>query len=98
MAASAVLRSVLAAAFPLFATYMYHNLGNHWASAVPGFISLACFPFPIIFYKYGPGIRKSCKYSADAARILESMKSNAQRQQSRPAASEGSGTAEKGGR
>ena len=53
---------------------MYTNLGVHWASAVPGFIALACFPFPILFYIYGPAIRRRCKYSAQAARFLASLK------------------------
>lgn len=43
------------------------NLGIHWGSAVPGFIALACFPFPIIFYLYGAKIRSKCKYAAIAA-------------------------------
>lgn len=83
-AAVSVLRSIFGAVFPLFTTYMYHDLGVHWASAVPGFISLACLPFPIIFYRYGPSIRRKCKYSAEAALILDGMKSSLERQESRP--------------
>lgn len=30
LAASAILRSLFGAAFPLFTTQMYHNLGIHW--------------------------------------------------------------------
>ena len=61
---------------------MYKSLGVHWASAVPGFIALACFPFPMLFYKYGEKIRRRCKYSADAARFLDSLKSDLERQRS----------------
>jgi hypothetical protein len=50
------------------------NIGIHWGAAVPGFIALACFPFPILFYVYGPNVRKRCKYAAEAAKILEEMK------------------------
>lgn len=82
MAANGVLRSLFGAVFPLFTTYMYRNLGVNWAAAVPGFIALACFPFPILFYKYGERIRRKCKYSAEAARLLDSMKSNLERQRS----------------
>ena len=67
---------------------MYNNLGVHWASAVPGFIALACFPFPIIFYMYGESIRKKCKYSAEAARFLDSLKSDLERQKSRASKAE----------
>lgn len=75
-AANIVLRATLAAAFPLFTPKMYENLGVHWASAVPAFIALACFPFPIFFLKYGERIRRKCKYSAEAARYLDALKSD----------------------
>jgi hypothetical protein len=75
-AANIVLRATLAAAFPLFTPKMYENLGVHWASAVPAFIALACFPFPIFFLKYGERIRRRCRYSAEAARYLDALKSD----------------------
>ncbi|KAG2427666.1 hypothetical protein HXX76_012315 [Chlamydomonas incerta] len=71
LAASAVLRSLFGAAFPLFAGQMYADLGIHWASAIPAFLALACVPFPILFYKYGARIRQRCKYSAEAIAFLE---------------------------
>lgn len=83
MAANSILRSVFGAAFPLFTVQMYTNLGTHWATAVPGFIALACVPFPIFFYKYGASIRVKCKYSLQAARFLESLRSDLQKQKSR---------------
>ncbi|KEF53571.1 uncharacterized protein A1O9_10546 [Exophiala aquamarina CBS 119918] len=75
-AANIVLRATLAAAFPLFTPKMYDNLGVHWASAVPAFIALACFPFPIFFWKYGERIRRRCRYSAEAAKYLDALKSD----------------------
>lgn len=51
MAANSVLRSVFGAAFPLFTIDMYENLGLQWAGSIPGFLALACIPFPLIFYK-----------------------------------------------
>ena len=57
LAASAILRSVLGAAFPLFTNQMYDNLGIHWASSIPAFLTLACLPFPIIMYRYGETLR-----------------------------------------
>ncbi|KAK3996068.1 putative transporter mfs2 [Cladorrhinum sp. PSN332] len=74
LAANSVLRSLFGAAFPLFTTYMYKDLGIHWASTVPAFLALACMPFPILFYWYGPRIRAKCKYAAEAAKILEQWK------------------------
>ncbi|PSR92316.1 putative MFS multidrug transporter [Coniella lustricola] len=74
LAANAVLRSLFGAAFPLFTPYMYDALGIHWASSIPAFLALACVPFPMLFYKYGPAIRKRCKYAAEAAAFLERLR------------------------
>lgn len=74
LAANSVLRSLFGAAFPLFTEQMYTNLGLHWAASVPAFLSVACIPFPIIFYIYGPKIRAKCKFAAEAARVLEEMR------------------------
>ncbi|KAG5997252.1 Efflux pump fub11 [Claviceps lovelessii] len=52
---------------------MYRNLGIHWASSIPAFLSLTCLPFPFLFYKYGEKIRSKCRYSAEAAAILQEM-------------------------
>ncbi|KUI64786.1 putative transporter mfs2 [Cytospora mali] len=74
LASNAVLRSLFGAAFPLFTDQMYTNLGIHWAASVPAFLALACVPFPIAFYKYGPQIRARCKFAAEAAKLLEEMR------------------------
>lgn len=47
LAANSLLRSMFGFAFPLFTTYMYENLGIHWASTIPAFLALACVPFPL---------------------------------------------------
>ena len=73
LAANSVLRSLFGAAFPLFTTQMYANLGIHWASSVPAFLALACVPFPFLFYKYGPAIRERCKYAAEAAQFMRQL-------------------------
>lgn len=63
LAVCVVGRAIFGAVFPLFTTPMYNRLGIHWASMIPAFLALACAPFPYIFYCYGPGIRKRCKYA-----------------------------------
>ncbi|KAJ5247442.1 hypothetical protein N7468_002425 [Penicillium chermesinum] len=73
LAANSVLRSLFGAAFPLFTTYMYNNLGIHWASSIPAFLALACVPFPFLFYKYGPAIRVRCKFAAQSDQFMRSM-------------------------
>ncbi|KAI2470562.1 polyamine transporter 1 [Annulohypoxylon bovei var. microspora] len=74
LAANSVLRSIFGAAFPLFTTAMYNNLGIHWASSIPAFLALACLPFPFLFYKYGGAIRMRCKFAAEAAEVLVRMR------------------------
>lgn len=63
MAANDLLRSVLAAAFPLFAPSMYQSLGIGWASSVLAFISVALLPLPYIFNHFGPKIRSWSRYA-----------------------------------
>ena len=73
LAANSIIRSCFGAGFPLFTTYMYRNLGIHWASCVPAFLALACCPFPFIFYRYGPAIRRKCKYAAEADDFMRTL-------------------------
>ncbi|CAI7676252.1 unnamed protein product [Penicillium pancosmium] len=73
LAANSLLRSLFGFAFPLFTTYMYQDLGIHWASTVPAFLALACVPFPFILYKKGLSIRKYCKYSAQSEAFVQSL-------------------------
>ncbi|KAJ4253346.1 Efflux pump fub11 [Fusarium torreyae] len=75
MAANSMLRCLFGAAFPLFTRQMYEKLGNQWASSIPAFLALACVPFPFLFFKYGYQIRMKCKYAAEAANVLEKMRS-----------------------
>ncbi|KAK8034753.1 major facilitator superfamily domain-containing protein [Apiospora rasikravindrae] len=84
LASNAVLRSLLGAAFPLFTTDMYRNLGIHWASTIPAFLSLACLPFPFLFWKYGGGIRMKCKYAAEAAKVLEQFRAMQEGREEQP--------------
>ncbi|BDD57581.1 hypothetical protein MPDQ_007786 [Monascus purpureus] len=73
LAATVIMRSCFAAAFPLFTTYMFHGIGIHWASSIPAFLSLLCAPLPFLFYKWGPRIRARCRYSAEAEELKKQM-------------------------
>lgn len=73
LAASSVLRSLFGAVFPLFTKYMYQDLGVHWASSIPAFLAVACVPFPFLLYKYGPAIRRKCKYSAESDDFMRKL-------------------------
>lgn len=80
LAANSVLRSLFGAAFPLFTTQMYQNLGIHWASSIPAFLALACVPFPFLFYKYGATIRQKCKFAAESDAFMRKMQGQAEQQ------------------
>lgn len=66
LGANAVLRSLFAAAFPMFATKMYEALGQRWATGVLAFFALACLPLPFVFYRYGAAIRRKSRFASRA--------------------------------
>jgi hypothetical protein len=80
LAANSVLRSCFGAGFPLFTTYMYKNLGIHWASSIPAFLALACVPFPFLFYKYGSAIRVKCKFAGESEAFMERIRGQGKQQ------------------
>jgi len=57
-AALTVLRSIAGALLPLGGLDMYNALGYGWGNSLLGFIALALVPIPILFYVYGPTLRK----------------------------------------
>ncbi|KAI1619458.1 MFS transporter [Exophiala viscosa] len=63
LAGNDFLRSSWGAAFPLFATGMYDQLGVGWASSTLAFISIAFIPIPFILFKYGKKLRMKSKYA-----------------------------------
>ena len=73
LAAAAILRSIVGAVFPLFTTQMYDNLGIHWATSIPAFLTLVCMPFPFVMYRYGSALRMKCKYTFEAAEMMRKM-------------------------
>jgi len=63
MAVNVCIRSMSAAAFPLFAKPMYERLGVAWATSLLAFFCVALIPFPIVLWRYGEKIRGWSKYS-----------------------------------
>ncbi|KAK0553396.1 hypothetical protein OC845_001216 [Tilletia horrida] len=58
LAANTIVRSAVAGAFPLFTVQFFTGLGVNWAASIVGWVALALAPVPLIFYLYGPRIRK----------------------------------------
>lgn len=52
-----MLRSAIAAGFPLFSVQMFHNLGVRWAGTLLGCIAAVMIPIPFVFRVYGSKIR-----------------------------------------
>ncbi|KAA8646803.1 hypothetical protein EYZ11_010907 [Aspergillus tanneri] len=65
MAACALLRSLAGFAFPLFAPYLYKDLGYGWGTSVLAFISIGVgIPSPFLFWFLGPKLRAMSKYAS----------------------------------
>ncbi|TGZ77077.1 MFS general substrate transporter [Ascodesmis nigricans] len=62
IAANTILRSLMAAAFPLFVSKMYRDMKPEWASSTLGFVALAFIPVPWLFWKYGHKLRERSKF------------------------------------
>ena len=53
LAANICIRSMSAAAFPLFAKPMYQRLGVAWTTSLLAFFCVVLIPFPIVLRRYG---------------------------------------------
>ena len=52
-----LVRSLLAAAFPLFAESLYSRLGFGWGSTLLALVGLLGVPVPIVLFRYGEALR-----------------------------------------
>jgi hypothetical protein len=52
-----LVRNLVGAGFPLFASQMYHKLGLEWASTLLAFLSLLFVPIPIWWFYRGEQLR-----------------------------------------
>ena len=62
IAASAVLRSLFGALFPLFGLDLYSKIGLGWGNSLLGFIALGLAPVPLVFRLYGERIRTKSRW------------------------------------
>lgn len=65
MAANAFLRSLFGAVFPLFASFMFHNMGTNWAGLLLGLFAIVLIACPLAFMKWGKKLRQKSKYAFD---------------------------------
>ena len=64
VAANIMLRSVIAAGFPLFTRQMFANLGIQWAGTLLACLATVMVPIPIVFWFYGAALRQKSKVMA----------------------------------
>ncbi|KAK3324107.1 putative MFS transporter [Cercophora scortea] len=65
LAAVAILRSLAGFAFPLFAPYMYRDLGYGWGTSVLGFVSVGLgWAGPAVFWFFGKRLRAKSRFAA----------------------------------
>ncbi|KAK2462835.1 hypothetical protein APHAL10511_005147 [Amanita phalloides] len=62
-AVNTIIRSAVAAAFPLFTVQLFTNLQINWAASVIGLVALLFVPSPFLFYQYGAKIRKRSHFA-----------------------------------
>ncbi|GAA5993231.1 hypothetical protein JCM10908_004521 [Rhodotorula pacifica] len=63
LSGNTVVRSAVAAAFPLFITQMFSGLGIGWGCTVFGIIGAVIAPSPFLFYKYGWRLRQKSRFA-----------------------------------
>lgn len=56
-----MLRSAVAAGFPLFTTQMFQNMGVEWACTLLGCLAAIMIPIPLGFKVYGHRLRNKSK-------------------------------------
>ncbi|RAL08459.1 MFS transporter [Aspergillus homomorphus CBS 101889] len=61
VAANIILRSSVAAGFPLFTKQMFENLGIQWAATLLGCLAAIMIPIPFAFRIFGPRLRGKSK-------------------------------------
>jgi hypothetical protein len=77
MAANGLMLRLFGAAFPLFANKLYEGVGVGWGTSILGFIAVGLAPLPLLFFLYGPILRRRSKYHIEvtAAEGVKSEKS-----------------------
>lgn len=67
LAGNTFMRSSFGAAFPLFATAMFKNMGINWAGTLIGCLAVVLAPVPVCFWLWGKKLRSHSKFAFDLA-------------------------------
>lgn len=67
LAAISMLRQIFSAFLPIFAPFLYRDMGYGWGNSILGFIAFAIgLPSVILLWKFGEALRKRSPYAQDA--------------------------------
>lgn len=64
LGAAILVRNIIGAVTPLFASYMYDNIGNHWATSVVAFLSLPLIPITWYVFAKGKNLRQASPWAS----------------------------------
>ncbi|SPO22661.1 related to mfs-multidrug-resistance transporter [Ustilago trichophora] len=92
VAAQSFLRELFCGAFTLITEIMYHNVGYQWSSSILAFIGVPLSIIPLIFYKFGPTIRKRSSFAKELQMVEEREKRRRAKLESRATTMTSSGT------
>lgn len=60
-----LVRNLVGAGFPLFATQMYNTLDYEWASSLLGFLAILLVPIPFLFFYKGKAVRLRSRWARE---------------------------------
>lgn len=63
IAANTVIRSIVAASFPLFSRQMFNNMRIQWAGTLLGCVATVLVPIPIYFWFFGSKLRRKSQFA-----------------------------------
>ncbi|CAO1628107.1 unnamed protein product [Parajaminaea phylloscopi] len=64
LGAAILIRNIAGAVSPLFASYQFNNLGNHWATSLIAFLSLLLIPASFFFFYRGKTLRDASPWAS----------------------------------
>lgn len=89
IAAQSFMRELFCGSFTLITEIMYHNVGYQWASSILAFIGVPLSVIPLVFYKFGPTIRKRSSFAKELQQVEEKEKRRRAKLESRATTKEG---------
>jgi len=72
-AANTLARSTIAAVFPIVTRSIINAKGTKWGLFIFSFLSVGLLPIPLLFIRYGKGLRARSRYAQAAEKVIVRM-------------------------